>query len=76
MRTLKEVEELIEKQSVLKLRIKKLKLKIDEKEECINSGNRKIEKINNDIEDLKKSVGNASLIKSLKDKIHILRYSL
>ena len=66
---LQESEELIEKQSALKSRIKKLKLKIDEKEEYINSGNRKIEKINNDIEDLKKSVGNASLIKSLKDKI-------
>lgn len=66
---LQESEELIEKQSALKSRIKKLKLKIDEKEEYINSGNRKIEKINNDIEDLKKSVGNTSLIKSLKDKI-------
>ena len=66
---LQESEELIEKQSALKSRIKKLRLKIDEKEEYINSGNRKIEKINNDIEDLKKSVGNISLIKSLKDKI-------
>ena len=66
---LQKSEELIEKQSALKSRIKKLRLKIDEKEEYINSGNRKIEKINNDIEDLKKSVGNASLIKSLKDKI-------
>ena len=66
---IQESEELIEKQSALRSRIKKLQLKIEEKEEYINSGTRKIEKIKKDIEDLKKSVGNASLVKSLRDKI-------